>query len=48
MIALDVHGEELMEQFFGGNEMPAMGVDMSLKEDVGLWMDLAWAWIKRL
>ena len=44
----DKRKEELMEQFFGGNEMPAMGVDMSLKEDVGLWMDLAWAWIKRL
>ncbi len=44
----DKRKEELMEQFFGGNEMPANGIDMSLKEDVGLWGDLAWAWIKRL
>ena len=40
--------QELIDQFFGGNEMPALGIDMSLKEDVGLWTDLAWAWIKRL
>ena len=40
--------EELIEQFFGGNEMPAFGIDESLKEDVGLWSDLAWAWIKRI
>lgn len=40
--------QELIEQFFGGNEMPANGIDMSLKEDVGLWADLAWAWMKRI
>ena len=40
--------QELIDQFFGGNEMPAFGIDFSLKEDVGLWSDLAWAWIKRL
>ena len=40
--------EELIEQFFSGNEMPGMGIDESLKEDVGLWSNLAWAWIKRL
>ena len=40
--------QELIEQFFGGNEMPANGIDMSLKEDVGLWSDLAWAWMKRI
>ena len=40
--------EELIEQFFGGNEQPAGGIDMSLKEDVGLWSDLAAAWIRRL
>ena len=44
----DKRKEELIEQFFSGNEMPAMGIDESLKEDVGLWSDLAWAWIKRL
>ena len=40
--------QELIEQFFSGNEMEATGIDESLKEDVGLWSDLAWAWIKRL
>ena len=40
--------EELMEQFFGGNEQPANGIDMSLKEDVGLWKELAMAWMKRI
>ena len=40
--------EELIQQFFSGNEPPAMGIDMSLQEDVGLWTDLAYAWIKRL
>jgi GH35 family endo-1,4-beta-xylanase/dienelactone hydrolase len=40
--------EELIEQFFSGNEFPAMGIDFSLKEDVGHWSDLAYAWIKRL
>ncbi len=39
---------ELIEQFFSGNEFQGTGIDMSLKEDVGLWSDLAWAWIKRI
>ncbi len=40
--------EELIEQFFSGKQQPAMGIDLSLKEDVGLWTDLAWAWIQKL
>ena len=40
--------QELIDQFFGGNEMPATGIDESLKEDVGLWSDLCYAWIKRI
>ncbi len=40
--------EELMDQFFGGHEMPTMEIDESLKDDVGLWTDLAMAWMKRL
>ena len=44
----DKRREELINQFFGGNEMPAFGIDLSLQEDAGLWTDLAWAWIKRL
>ncbi len=44
----DKRKEELIEQFFSGKEMPANGIDMSLKEDVGLWTDLAQAWIKRI
>ena len=44
----DQRKEELIEQFFSGNEFPAMGIDFSLKEDVGCWSDLAYAWIKRL
>ncbi|MCR4791709.1 MAG: endo-1,4-beta-xylanase [Lachnospiraceae bacterium] len=44
----DKRKEELIEQFFSGKEQPAMGIDMSLKEDVGLWTDLAEAWMKRL
>ena len=40
--------KELIDQFFGDNEMPAFGIDLSLREDVGLWSDLAWAWMKRL
>ena len=44
----DKRKEELIEQFFSGNEMPGMGIDESLKKDVGLWSDLAWVWIKRL
>lgn len=40
--------EELIQQFFSGAENPANGIDFSLQEDVGLWTDLAWAWIKRL
>lgn len=37
--------KELIEQFFSGNEFQENGIDMSLKADVGLWSDLAWAWI---
>ena len=44
----DKRKEELIEQFFSGKEMPANGIDMSLREDVGLWPDLAQAWIKRI
>ena len=40
--------DELKEQFSGGNDMPGFGIDMSLKEDVGLWTDLAIAWMKRI
>lgn len=40
--------EELENQFAHGNEQPAMGIDFSLREDVGLWTDLAEAWIKKL
>ncbi|MCR4946885.1 MAG: endo-1,4-beta-xylanase [Lachnospiraceae bacterium] len=40
--------EELTEQFFGGKEEPANGIDMSLREDVGLWTDLASTWMKRI
>ena len=40
--------EELIEQFFSGKEMSMFGLDMSLKEDAGLWTDLAWAWMKRI
>jgi GH35 family endo-1,4-beta-xylanase/dienelactone hydrolase len=39
---------ELIEQFFGGNEMPPVEIDESLKEDVGRWPGMAEAWIKRL
>ena len=44
----DKRREELINQFFGNNEMPSFGIDLSLQEDAGLWTDLAWAWIKRL
>ena len=40
--------QELIDQFFGGNQMTPTGIDMTLQEDVGLWTDLAWAWIKKL
>ena len=40
--------EELIQQFFSGNDFQGTGIDTTLKEDVGLWSDLAWAWIKRL
>ncbi len=40
--------KELEEQFFSGNDQAGSGIDMSLKEDVGLWCDLAMAWWKRL
>jgi hypothetical protein len=39
---------ELIEQFFSGNDFQGMGIDFSLKEDVGLVSDLIWAWINRL
>ncbi len=40
--------KELIEQFFSGNDFQGNGIDMSLKNDVGLWSDLAWAWIRRV
>ncbi|MCR4641646.1 MAG: endo-1,4-beta-xylanase [Lachnospiraceae bacterium] len=40
--------EELMEQFFSGNDPVFPAPDESLKEDVGLWIALAMAWIRRL
>jgi GH35 family endo-1,4-beta-xylanase/dienelactone hydrolase len=43
----DKRREELIEQFFSGNEMIPNGIDFSLREDVGKWTDLAFAWIKR-
>ena len=44
----DKRRDELIEQFFSGNEFEGFGIDESLKEDVGLWGDLAFAWMKRL
>ena len=44
----DKRRDEIVAQFFSGIDFEGMGIDMSLKEDVGLWSDLAWAWIKRL
>lgn len=43
----DKRKEELIAQFAPGNEWEPQGIDMSLQEDVGLWSDLAWAWIRR-
>ena len=40
--------EELIDQFFGGHEMPLVEVDVSLKEDVGQWTQLAQAWMNRI
>lgn len=40
--------QEIIEQFFSGNEFSAPGLDMSLEEDAGLLPDLIWAWIKRI
>lgn len=40
--------QELIDQFFSGNDFQGNGIDMSLKNDVGLWSDLAWAWINNL
>ncbi|WP_081674432.1 endo-1,4-beta-xylanase [Butyrivibrio sp. VCD2006] len=40
--------EELIAQFFGGNEFEGFGIDESLKEDVGLLPELIWAWLKRI
>lgn len=44
----DKRRDELIEQFFGGKEWPGNEWDLSLKKDVGLWPDLAMAWIGRL
>ena len=44
----DKRKEELIQQFAPGNEWESQGIDMSLKEDVGLWTELAWAWMKRI
>ncbi len=44
----DKRKEELIDQFFSGVDYEGTGTDKSLKEDVGLWSDLAFAWIKRL
>ena len=44
----DKRRDELIQQFFSGNDYEGMGIDESLKEDIGLWSDLAWAWMKRL
>jgi len=44
----DKRRDELIEQFFGGKEWPKNEWDLSLKKDVGLWPDLAMAWIERL
>ncbi len=41
----DARREELIDQFFGEHEAPAFEPDISLKDDVGLWTDLAYAWI---
>ncbi|MBQ7679398.1 MAG: endo-1,4-beta-xylanase, partial [Butyrivibrio sp.] len=43
----DKRREELIQQF-SGEEDPVIDLDESLREDVGLWADLAWAWIRRL
>ncbi len=40
--------QELIDQFFSGNDFQGNGIDMSLKNDVGLWSDLAWAWMNRI
>ena len=40
--------QELIDQFFSGNDFQGNGIDMSLKNDVGLWSDLAWAWISSI
>ena len=43
----DKRKAELIDQFFGDNDQPVYPVDETLKNDVGLWADLAWAWIIR-
>ena len=40
--------EELIEQFFSGNDFEGFGIDFSLQDDVGLWPDLAESFIKNL
>ncbi|WP_197029469.1 endo-1,4-beta-xylanase [Butyrivibrio sp. AE3004] len=44
----DKRRDELIEQFFSGNDFEGMGIDESLKEDVGMVSDLIFAWINRL
>ena len=44
----DKRKEEIIEQFFSGNEWQGTGIDLSLQEDVGLWPELASAFIKRI
>ncbi len=40
--------QELIEQFFGDSEMVFDAPDKSLAQDVGLWPNLAMAWLNRL
>ncbi|MCR5177613.1 MAG: endo-1,4-beta-xylanase [Lachnospiraceae bacterium] len=44
----DKRKQELVDQFFGDHEEFVSEVDESLAGDVGLWSDLAWAWLNRL
>ncbi len=40
--------QELIKQFFSGEEFEPSGLDVSLKEDVGCLPDLIWAWLCRI
>ena len=40
--------EEIVAQFFGGQTWEMGELDESLIEDVGKWIDLACAWMKRI